>query len=148
MGFLSAYSGTKRIEIDERYYVVVKECLSMIEKQRAEKALGANSATVDMNGRGSAKLDTAAFSVEMVAASIVEWNLDEEDGTIWALAPEPVKRRNIERLPAAVFDLVYMEVNALNGPKPKDERVRFQAARLGGDPDGDAGAGELIDVLA
>jgi hypothetical protein len=148
VGFLSAYATTKRIELDEHYFVVVKECLSMIEKQRAEKALGGSNPTIDMQGNGSARLDTAAFAVEMVAASIVEWNLDEDDGTAWALAPDNVKRRNLERLPAPVFDLIYQEVNALNGVRPKAEQVRFPAAGIGGDPDGDGGAGVAGDVLA
>jgi hypothetical protein len=147
VGFLSAYSGTKRITIDGHYYAEVKECLSMIEKQRAEKALGGSTPTFDMNGHGSARLDTAAFAVEMVCASLVSWNFDEDDGTVWALSPDNVKRRNIARLPAPVFDAIYQEVNALNGPRAKDERVRFPDGGLGGDPDGLAGAAEPLDVL-
>lgn len=146
MGFLSAYSGTRRIDLDGHYYVVVKECLSMMEKQRADKALGSTQ-TIDMSGRHAATIDTSAYTLEMVAASIVEWNLDEEDGTIWPLSPEPVKRRSIERLPAPVFERIYQEIDALNGPRSKDEQVRFPAGELRGDPDGDGGPAEPGDVL-
>lgn len=146
MGFLSAYSGTRRIDLDGHYYVVVKQCLSLMEKQRADRALGSTQ-TIDISGKQSATIDTGAYAIAMVTASIVEWNLDEEDGTVWLLSPEPVKRRNVERLPAPVFDRIYQEIDALNSPRSKDEQVRFPADGVGGDPDGDAGAGLPGDVF-
>ena len=146
MGFLSAYSGTRRIDVGNGYWVEVKECLSITEKQRAEKALTTDP-TVDMTGRGSAKLDMPAFHTEMLVHSIINWNLDEDDGTVWPLTPEPVKRKSIARLPAPVFDLIFEAVNDLNGPKPARERAQFPEPGQRSDPDGDGGAAVAGDVL-
>lgn len=148
MGFLSAYSGTRRVDIGDGYWIDVKECLSVVEKHRAEKALGGSNPTFDMNGNGSAKLDTAAFAVEMVAASITGWNLDEDDGAVWPLAPDSVKRANIARLPASVFDTVFAAVNEANGPRERGEQVRFPEPSVSGDSNGHLGAVELGDLRA
>lgn len=145
-GFLSAYSGTRRVDLGGGYWVDVKKCLTIVEKQRAEQALASNP-TVDMNGNGSATMDVVAFRNELVAASITAWNLDEEDGTVWALSPEPVKRTNIARLPGPVFDQIFTFVNELNGPQSSKERAQFPVADVGGDPDGNAGAAVAGDVL-
>lgn len=145
MGFLSHYTGVQRIELDHDYWVDVKQCLSVVEKQRAETALASNP-VMDMNGRGSAKLDITAFSNEMVCASVVGWNIDEDDGTVWALAPDRTKRANIARLPAPVFDTIWKTVNELNGPQSKDEKVRFHDDGVGRDQDGDGGSADPGDV--
>ena len=144
MGFLSAYAGTRRVDVGGGYWIEVKECLTAIEKHRAEKALA--SPMLDMNGNGSAALDSPAFRTEMMCASIVGWNLDEDDGTVWLLAPDRAKRANIARLPASVFDTVYQVVDELNAPQSAAERSRFPAAGVGGDPDGDGRPGEPEDV--
>ena len=145
MGFLSHYSGIQRIELGNDYWIDIKNCLTVMEKQRAESALASNP-VMDMNGRGSAKLDITAFSNEMVCASIVAWNLDNEDGTAWELAPDRAKRANIARLPAPVFDTVWKAVNELNGPQSKDDKVRFPVNGVGRDQDGDGGSAEPGDV--
>jgi hypothetical protein len=145
-GFLSAYSGTRKVDLGDGYWVEIKECLSVVEKQRAEKALSSGP-VFDQNGRGTAQMDMPAFHTEMVVASVVAWNLDEEDGSIWALSPEPVKRKNIARLPAPVFDQVFQAVNELNGPQSAKERAQFPEPGVGGDPDGNRGAAEPGDVL-
>lgn len=145
MGFLSHYSGVQRVELDADYWVDVKKCLTVAEKQRAESALTSNP-VVDMNGHGTAKVDMPAFHNEMMFASIVDWNLDDEDGTKWALAPERIKRLNIARIPAPVFDQIWKVINELNGPQPKDERIRFPVDGVGSDPDGDAGTSDAGDV--
>lgn len=146
MGFLSAYSGTRRIDIGNGYWVEIKECLSIVEKQRAEKALSSGP-VFDQSGRGSAQMDMPAFHTEMVVASVVGWNLDEDDGTVWPLTPEPVKRKNVARLPAPVFDRIFEAVNELNGPQPAKERAQFPEPGVGGDPDGDGGTAVAGDVL-
>jgi hypothetical protein len=147
MGFLSAYSSTRKIDVGGGYWVEIKECLTIVEKQRAEKALSSGP-VFDASGRGSAQMDMPAFHTEMVVASVTGWNLDEDDGTVWALTPEPVKRKNISRLPAPVFDRIFEAVNELNGPQPAKERAQFPEPGLGGDPDGDGGAAVAVDVLA
>lgn len=145
MGFLSHYSGVQRVEVGEGYWVDVKKCLTVAEKQRAETALTSNP-VVDMSGHGTAKVDMPAFHNEMMFASIVGWNFDEDDGTPWALMPDRVKRINIARIPAPVFDTVWEVVNELNGPQSKADRIRFPVNGVGRDQDGDAGASVADDV--
>lgn len=144
MGFLSAYSGTKNLDVGGGYYIEVLECLSIVDKQRAEKALA--TPRVDMNGQGDMALDTVAFHNVMVNASIIGWNLDDDDGTVWALTPASVKAANIARLPGPVFDQVWQAVNELNGPRGRAEQVRFPDAVAVGDPVGDGGPGVAGDV--
>jgi hypothetical protein len=149
MGFLSAYSGTRKIDVGGGYWVEVRECLSVIDKQRAEKALASNPTIDPIHNRGSAQMDMAAFENEMLTHSIVAWNLDEDDGTIWALTPDKAKRANIARLPSPVFDTIFKVVNELNGPQSPRERAQFPDPGGSGDPDaGDAGPAEPGDVLA
>lgn len=146
MGFLSAYSGTRKIDLGDGYWVEIKECLSIVEKQRADKALSSGP-VFDQSGRGSAQMDLPAYQNEMLCHSIVAWNLDEDDRTIWPLTPEPVKRKNIARLPGPVFDQIVAVVDELNGPKPAKERAQFPEPSLGSDPNGHSGPGVAVDVL-
>lgn len=147
MGFLSAYSGTRKIDVGGGYWIEVLECLPIMDKQRAEKAL-ASSPRVDMSGNGTISLDTVAFHNAMVEASVVAWNLDDDNGQVWPLAPDSVKRVNISRLPAPVFDQVWEVVNELNGPRETADKVRFPEPGVGSDPAGDGGAAEPEDVRA
>lgn len=145
MGFLSAYSGTQKIDVGDGYWIEVRECLPIMDKQRAENAL-ASSPRVDMAGNGSISLDTVAFHNEMVAASIVAWNLDDDNGQVWPLAPDSVKRQNIARLPAPVFDQVWAVVNDLNGPRETTDKVRFPESGVSGDQDGVGRSAVVEDV--
>lgn len=147
MGFLSAYSGTQKIDVGGGYWIEVRECLPIVDKQRAEKAL-ASSPRLDMAGNGSINLDTVAFHNEMLTASIVAWNLDDEDGQVWLLEPDHIKRANIARLPAPVFDQVWEVVDRLNGPRETADKVRFPESGVGGDQVGDGGSAEPADVRA
>lgn len=145
MGFLSAYSGTEKIDVGGGYWIEVRKCLSIIDKQRAEKAL-ASTPRVDMSGAGTITLDTAAFHNAMVEASIVAWNLDDDNGEVWALSPSNVKRDNIARLPGPVFDQVWEVVDDLNGPREAADKVRFPEPGVIGDPVGDGGSAVVTDV--
>lgn len=147
MGFLSAYSGTQKIDVGGGYWIEVRECLPIVDKQRAEKAL-ASSPRVDMAGNGSISLDTVAFHNEMLFASIVAWNLDDDNGQPWLLAPDSEKRRNIARLPAPVFDQVWEVVDDLNGPREAADKVRFPEPGVSGDQVGDGGTAVAEDVRA
>lgn len=144
MGFLSAYSGTERIALDGQYWVDVKNCLSIQEKNRAERAL--MTPVVDLNGRGSATVDMVGFRNAMMAASIVGWNIDDDDGAVWPLEPPAVREANISRLPGPVFDQIWEVVNRLNGPRDPAEAARFPVVGVGGDPDGHGGSAESGDV--
>ena len=142
-----SYSGTQKVDVGGGYWIEVRECLPIVDKQRAEKAL-ASAPRVDMTGNGTISLDTVAFHNEMLGASIVDWNLDDDNGQVWALTPDSLKRSNISRLPAPVFDQVWEVVNDLNGPRETADKVRFPEPGISGDQVGDGGPGVTADVRA
>lgn len=146
-GFLSAYDGVEHIDLGRGYWVDVKKCLSHAELQQAQAKMGASRQTVEAN-RQYATVDMNAFETELLALSIVDWNLDDEHGEKWPLAPDRSRRASIARLPGPVASQIYQVCNELNGPKAKRDAAQFPGEDLGGDSGGDAGAagvGELPD---
>jgi hypothetical protein len=140
-GFLSAYEGTDRVDLGRGYWVDVKKCLSKKEYAAVENAIGGGRQRMEIAGRSQfATVDPAASRVEMVVASIVDWNLDDGDEIPWPLTPDKVKRANIGRLPSPVFDKIWKRCDDLNGQEAEADRVRFPDPGELGDPDGDGGA--------
>lgn len=131
-GFLSAYSGTRKVHIphpDRDYWVVLKETLSVGAKEDAERAL--------TNGRISTEgvemtMDTVSYAQMMVLSSIVEWNLDNEDGTIW-----PITLESVKRLPDLEFSRLRKMIDEMNSPDKPEERRRFPDGVVGIDTDAD-----------
>lgn len=140
-GFLSAYDGVERIELGRGYWVDVKRCLSHFELQQAQAKMGAARQTVESTGHRHATVDMNAFENEMIVLSLVDWNLDDESGEKWPLAPEQARRRSVARLPAVVAAEIFQRVNEFNGPQDKREAAQFPGEAGGGDQVGDAGAG-------
>lgn len=137
-GFLDAYEGVKRIELDGGYWIDVKLCLSSAEYRRVQVHLGAGRQTLSVSGSGdtSTQIDPSSAQDEMLFQSIADWNLDT-DGKIWPLAPDRERKASIARLPASVFMRVYQVCDELNGPRAGKEAARFPGPAVGGDPDGD-----------
>lgn len=147
-GFLSAYEGTHRIELGTfsgvAYWVDVKKCLSADEMARVEAALGAAKRKVIVRSNDdvdeAADLDYRAWRVEMVARSVVAWNLTDQNGGDLPLQPESHRRASISRLPSPVFDQIWKVCNDLNGQKEDPaERVSFPEPPVSGDQDGHPG---------
>lgn len=146
MGFLSAYSGTRRVYADPEgtYWVDLREYVTQGEKQKAERAL--SQATL-VGTSLQARPDIVAFRELMVLASIAGWNLDDENGKIW-----PVTLERVRCLPAHFFDELYGIIDELNGPRSTEDQKSFRVPGDGGGPvggqapggDGDPdGAGDL-----
>lgn len=133
MGFLSAYSKNRKIPVGDEgsgYWVEIREILSQGDKEQAERAL--TTGRVDGDRGVQIDMDTTTYRLEMVYASIIAWNLDEEDGTIW-----PVTLENVKRLPGIEFDRIFTIINETNKPATGAERSRFRAGGVGDDQDGD-----------
>lgn len=139
-GFLSAYDGVERVEFGRGYWADVKRCLTHAEQQQAQAKMGAGRQSVNMSGQFSAVVDMNAFETELIVLSLVDWNLDDEDGTIWPLAPDKARRDSVARLPASVAASIFQVCNELNGPMDKREAAGFPGADLGGGQVGDGGA--------
>jgi len=158
-GFLEdlGYDGTTRIDLGKGYWADVKNCLTADEKRHVDDLLGAKQ-QIDIQGqRQFAEMDFTGMQQEMVACSLVAWNITDPDGSTWLLTPERApngkpypenapRRMSVRRLPAPVFAQVYDVCNKLNAPRTADEAAQFPDEGVGGDPDGDTGAGELPAV--
>lgn len=151
MAFDDEYDEVQRIDLGRGYWVDVRKCVSRGDGERAERLLAQTTVTPDEQRPGRVHTmvtpDTAAYRTEMVYASIVDWNLDERDGSKRALEPEAVKRANIARLPGPVFDQIWACIDELNkaGRSPQ-EQATFPEPAVNGDPDGFARPGGVVEV--
>ena len=158
-GFLAAsgYEGTERIDLGNGYWCDVKKCLTSAESGRAEAVmignhrLGNSGQSADVNSRG--------YRTEMVVLSLVDWNLDDEDGNKWPLdgnevngrtvySPGCLRRQSVARLPEPVFETIFKRVDDLNSPRKGTEAASFPDQDERGDQDGDRtapGAGQVPD---
>lgn len=123
------------------YWIRIKTSLTHDEKERADKHLHKVQGTLDDRGkmRSVVAPDLENYQRAMVTNSIVAWNLDEDDGSLWQLSPDSAKARNIGRLPSSVFSRVYDRVQELNQEDHQADK-QFRSPVVGGDSDGDIGA--------
>ncbi|WAL67148.1 hypothetical protein ORV05_04990 [Amycolatopsis cynarae] len=149
MAFEDHYNGVERIDIGYGYWIDVKACMSYDDQNAAEKLLHRVKGTMGEDGKMKTVVDPDVESArfERVVRSIVDWNLDEKDGSIWVLAPDHAKRKNIKRLPATVFNKVYDRIEVLNRTD-QEERANFRGQLVSGTEDGDGGATEPAEVPA
>ena len=147
MGFLSAYSGTQKVTIGDPtrgYWVEIREYVSQGDKTKAEQVLQGrqrvNGSDVVMD------MDVAGYRQLMVLASIVSWNLDDDNGRVW-----PVNLQSVRQLPGPEFDRIWKVVDELNAPASTAERRQFLGSLDGSDQVGATGGGQSAvtgDVLA
>ena len=133
MGFLSVYSGVNRVVIDpdRDYWVDLKKHISHGDREAAERSLVAMSV---VDGKTSVSPDITQYRQLLLTASIAAWNLDEEDGSQWA-----VSLQNVQRLPGVVFDRLWSEVDGMGKEDPKS-RQQFRDGDVSGDSHGDSGS--------
>lgn len=143
-GFLSAYSNTRVVTVGDPnrgYWVSLKEHLSQGDKEVAERSLTSGKV---VNGNMEMEVDVARYRQLMVMASIVDWNLDDEDGKIWQ-----VNLQNVRRLPGDEFDRLWTIVDEMNKPASSEERRDFRPDGNGGDSSRNGGrSAEPGHVLA
>lgn len=145
MGFLSAYSGTKKITVgtdpDGPYWVEIKTCLTSGDKEKADQALA--SGKLIPGQKPEMAMNIVKYRQLTVQASIVDWNLDDDNGKIW-----PIDLAHVRKLPAPVFDQIYKEVDEANKPATTEETKSFRPEGVSGDPDEDGGSADTGDVPA
>ena len=147
-GFLAAsgYEGTEEIDLGNGYWVKIKRCISQAEYQKVQDHLGGGKMNVNLNGSRFAQMDVGASQVELVAASITDWNLDDDNGEKWPLTPAVALKASIARLPSPAFLKLYQACDELNGPRKGTDAVSFPDGPVGGDQDGDSGASDIPEV--
>jgi hypothetical protein len=164
MGFLGEYEGTERIDIEapsgDKYYVDVKRCLSVAESEGAERSLVNVEMEDQDDGKTKARVrpDMVANIFELVAASVVDWDLTDASDKLLGLHPAEVLRDSLHRLPRPVFDKIAARVRELNTDRTKEEEARFPAGTERGPEGGEvdqpddhqvlSGSGDLATVGA
>ncbi|MHA6764679.1 hypothetical protein [Streptacidiphilus sp. PAMC 29251] len=140
---MSAYDGTHRITIphpEKEYWVELKQHLT---HGATEKSATALQAMTVVDGKPRPAPDVFRSRSETVLASIIGWNLDDANGTVW-----PINMQSLRGLPDSVFSLIHEAVEESNKPRPAAEQARFHGEGGVGDPDGDSGAPVDVDVPA
>lgn len=147
MAFDDIYGGTERVNIGHSYWIEIRTCLPHTAVKAADRKLHQVRGVADEKGKMQTVItpDLEASRDEKLFHSIVAWNLDEQDGSIWALAPDSAKRRNIDRLPDLVCRKILRRIDELNADDP-DERRDFRPETVGGAADGHTGTTEPSEV--
>lgn len=143
MGFMSAYDGTHRVVIphpDKEYWVDLKNHLT---HGATEKSTAALQQLTMVDGKPCPAPDVFKSQAELVLASVVAWNFDDDNGTVW-----PINMQNLRRLPDSVFTLLHRAVEVSNAPDGPQERLRFPDEGPVGDSHGLGGAAFPVDVPA
>lgn len=145
MGFLSAYDGTHLVKLphpdpSKDYWVKLKKYVSHGATEKAAVALQEMEL---VGGRPQPAPNVYKHDAEKVLAAIEDWNLDDDNGHVW-----PINMQSIRRLPEDVFELLKAEVEKTNGPRSPQEQAQFRAADLGGDPvaGGGVDSAGVVDV--
>ena len=142
MSFFSAYTGTHRVVLDhpdpeKEYWVELQKYLTHGSTQKADSHL---QKLTMVDGKPCPAPDVWASQAEKVLASVVAWNLDDDNGMT-----APVNMQTIRRLPDVVFDQLLAAVGETNKSDDPAERRRFPDEGVVGDPNGDAGTAEPGD---
>ena len=112
MGFLSKFSGTKKLDFGDGFWVEVREYLTSTQKALIEQALiqpkmsvtgvGKNQAAMAMD----AAMDIGASQLETAAQAVVSWNLTDVDDTPLPYSPIESLRESLGKLPGGVVDRI------------------------------------------
>lgn len=126
-GFLSGYNSTTRLFIDpdKKWWIDVKDHLSRREQATASAAL--IQSTVRYVGIDDAEttgsINTTAYQMELVVASVVDWNLTDEEDQPLPLSPDEDKRESINRLPSEVFTTIIGHVQGIKREAMQPQRA-------------------------
>lgn len=144
MAFLDDYCDTRRVPVgdpDRGYWVELRTTLLQGDKADAERSL--LSGRIRPGDGAEMSMDHVGYREKMLLASIVAWNLDDPDGTVW-----PVTLASVQRLPSLEFDRLAKLVDEMNAPASKEETRQFPDDRSGGDPHGERRTAITGQVLA
>lgn len=155
MGFLQQETDT--VDLGAGYWATVR-ALTAGEYGDVEKVL----AGTKVSGKGDVDItpDLAEFRRRLVTASLVEWNLTDEQDVLLPLPPVPpeterpqvratavrARRTSVDRLPMWAFEQIRTAADKLNGSRDKREVAQFPDGDLGGDTDAEAGAAGAAEV--
>lgn len=142
MGFLSPYQGVIRVEMGGGYWVDVKRFLSVADSEAAERVIAQTVRSVTgPDGTVRPTFDSVGRTFEQVLASIVDWNLTDENDQPLPLDHDPEvekatgrpspRRRSLTRpdFPQVALDKIAAVVSEHNNVDPE-----AQSSFRGGSP--------------
>lgn len=143
MGFLSAYTGDELVPIPhperDDYWVKLKRYVPYGATEKSEVALQEMEMVA---GRPQPAPNLRKSKDELLLASIVGWNLDDDNEYVW-----PINMQSIRRLPKGVAALLHEKVEELGKPRSKPEQAQFPAEVAGGDQESaDRGSADPVAV--
>lgn len=174
-GFLGLYGGTEFVDAltgahaDAHdgfdWWIEIKRCLPQVDYDAASDAL---TGRLDLTGRTGveqmdmkAVADPTAYQRELVARSVVSWNLTDQDELPLAtgriedhmppaerMAAVAVTKASLDILPHEVFLRLYTRVNELNTPAEALAKAQFPGVARNGDKPGDVRAADPEPVRA
>lgn len=174
-GFLGLYGGTEFIDAVTgefadahdgfEWWIEIKRCLPQVDYDAAQEAL---TGRLDLTGTTGvetmdmkATADPNAYQRELVARSVVNWNLTDKDELPLAVgriedhmppaeraAAVAVSKASLDILPHEVFLRVYARVNKLNTPAEVAAKAQFPGAAGVGDQHGNARSADPEPILA
>jgi hypothetical protein len=164
MGFLTK-TPIERIWLDDahEWWVDVRMSLSVDESEQAQEALLVTRYEETKDRRGATttvmrpEMKPLTHLRELVVASVVEWNLTDEDDELLPFQhdyemekktgkPSPL-RVSVTRLPQSAFDVISEVVLAANHPMSREETASFPDGVSGSAPNGDDQASDDQEVL-
>lgn len=113
MGYKSVYIARKKVELDERYWVVLQPLVQGQEDEAQVALFGQavfETGLTDMNDI-RAKLNHKDYAHKQLELGIVDWNLDDDDGKVL-----PINEENIRGLTPAHHQKLLMELRGVTTP--------------------------------
>lgn len=131
LDFLSKHLGNHlTLDLGDGYFVKVKP-LGKGDIAACQSKLSTWEITLkDQQPDPRSNLDFSAYQEELVARSLVEWNIDGPKG-ILPIAPLEKARESYRMLPASVADEIFQACDKLNAPPNAAEEARFRGVGEG-----------------
>ena len=131
--FLGLYAKTEKVLLDDagEWWVEVKQCLPKADYDAANRAMGTNELRVSRAGDSRTAFDFTAYQEELVARSIVTWNLTDDAEAILPFTPLEACRASLQLLPQSAFATLYEKINELNSPRGAKDGASFRGGANG-----------------
>lgn len=113
MGYKLRIMAVKKVDLDEGYWVKIQP----LDKDQEDECQAALFGTSVFEGEMTdlaaikAQLNHKAYADKQLAISIVEWNIDEDDGSI-----TPITEESVRHLSPRHANKILAELRAMNNP--------------------------------
>lgn len=120
MGFLSKYTTSERIDLEDGFWMEIRPHLTAAQKAAAEDKL------VSMDGNTSGmQIGTGAYNIVLTTQAICSWNLTDELDNPLPVHPEAERLESVKKLPSWVTTKVVAAIRDAEN-KSASGRAAFQ----------------------